>query len=76
MSKDAKPKPYRIDWRGSEVVHWTLDHEVDSHAEAIEHCDLAVRQNGGFARVIVQHVIHSAKAPAKPPSRSRAGASR
>lgn len=42
-------------------VHWTLFDEVDSHEEAIEIAEAAVKEHRGYARVIAQHVIHRAR---------------
>lgn len=63
-----KPSPYRIEWRHSMVGVWTLAEEADDHDAAIVRADEIVEQLDGFSRVIVQHVIHSARAPLTRPS--------
>lgn len=71
MSVAEKPMPYRIEWRGSMVVPWTLHSESLHHDESIETADEIVAELNGFSRVIVQHVIHSARTPLKRPKRAR-----
>lgn len=55
---DFSPKPYRIERRLHIGQPWMLVDEADSHDEALRKADASVDEWDGYARVVVQHVIH------------------
>lgn len=55
---DFNPKPYRVERRLHVGQPWMLVEEADSHGDALRIADRTVDQWDGFARVVVQHVIH------------------
>ena len=59
MSAEYDLKPYRVEWQHNRVTTWVLGAKggYDSHDEAREAALKHVADFGGFARVVVQHVI-------------------
>lgn len=68
-------KPYRVDWRYAPPNGFHAPQSFDTHEEAHAHAEEMVKQHGGEARIISQHVIarvgHAGKVASPAPKRRR-----